>query len=76
MANSDKDILITPNKGQTALPEIKFVGSGNDPIYLRVLDDNTISFEGSQGQLWSINNNLTSGTIFQVADISGIPLLQ
>ena len=50
--NSDKDILITPNKGQTALPEIKFVGSGNDPIYLRVLDDNTISFEGSQGQLW------------------------
>ena len=73
MANSDKDILITPNKGQSALPEIKFVGSGNDPIYLRVLDDNTISFEGSQGQLWSINNNLTSGTIFQVADISGIP---
>jgi len=75
MANSDKDILITPNKGQTALPEIKFVGSGNDPIYLRVLDDNTISFEGSQGQLWSINNNLTSGTIFQVADISGIPAI-
>lgn len=75
MANSDKDILITPNKGQSALPEIKFVGSGNDPIYLRVLDDNTISFEGSQGQLWSINNNLTSGTIFQVADISGIPAI-
>ena len=75
MANSDKDILITPNKGQSALPEIKFVGSGNDPIYLRVLDDNTISFEGSQGQLWSINNNLTSGTIFQVADVSGIPAI-
>ena len=73
MANSDKDILITPNKGQTALPEITFVGQGNDPISLRVLDDNTISFEGSQGQLFAINNNLTVGTIFSVNDVSGIP---
>jgi len=73
MANSDKDILITPNRGQTALPEISFVGQGNVPISLRVLDDNTISFEGTQGQLFSINNNLTSGTIFSVNDISGIP---
>jgi len=73
MANSDKDILITPNRGQTALPEIKFTGQGNTPISLRVLDDNSISFEGSAGQLFSINNNLISGTIFSVNDISGIP---
>ena len=73
MANSDKDILITPNKGLTALPEISFVGSGNVPIKLRVLDDNTISFEGTSGQLFSVNNNLTSGTIFSVNDVSGIP---
>lgn len=73
MANTDKDILITPNRGQTTLPEIKFIGSGNVPISLRVLDDNTISFEGNQGQLFSINNNLTSGTIFSVNDVSGIP---
>ena len=73
MANSDKDILITPNRGQTALPEISFVGQGNVPISLRVLDDNTISFEGNQGQLFSINNNLTSGIIFSVNDVSGIP---
>ena len=38
MANSDKDILITPNKSQSALPEISFVGSGNAPITLKVLD--------------------------------------
>ena len=73
MANIDKDILITPNKGQTSLPEIRFTGQGNTPISLRVLNDNTISFEGSQGQLFSINNNLTIGTIFSVNDVSGIP---
>ena len=73
MANSDKDILITPNKGQTELPEISFAGQDNVPIKLRVLDDNTLSFEGSEGQLFSINNNLTIGGIFSVNDVSGIP---
>lgn len=73
MANSDKDILITPNKGTTSIPEISFVGQVNSPIKLRVLDDNTLSFEGSAGQLFSINNNLTTGTIFAVSDVSGVP---
>jgi hypothetical protein len=75
MANSDKDILITPNKGTTSLPEVSFVGQVNSPIKLRVLDDNTLSFEGSAGQLFSINNNLTTGTIFAVSDVSGVPSL-
>ena len=76
MANSDKDILITPAKDTANLPEISFVGLDNAPIRLRVLDDNTISFEGSSGQLFSINNNLTSGTIFSVNDVSGIPAIE
>jgi hypothetical protein len=75
MANSDKDILITPNKGTTSLPELSFVGQVNSPIKLRVLDDNTLSFQGSAGQLFSINNNLTTGTIFAVSDVSGVPSL-
>jgi hypothetical protein len=33
----------------------------------------TLSFEGSAGQLFSITNNLTSGSIFSVNDVSGIP---
>ena len=73
MANSDKDILITPNKGTTSLPELSFIGQVNSPIKLRVFDDNTLSFEGSAGQLFSINNNLTTGTIFAVSDVSGVP---
>jgi hypothetical protein len=75
MANSDKDILITPNKGTTSLPELSFIGQVNSPIKLRVLDNNTLSFEGSAGQLFSINNNLTTGTIFAVSDVSGVPSL-
>ena len=37
------------------------------------LNSGTISWEGSAGQLFSITNNLTSGSIFSVNDVSGIP---
>jgi hypothetical protein len=73
MANSDKNIRITPNRDTTSLPRIAFTGSTNAPITLYVLDDNTLSFEGSSGQLFSVNNNLSSGYIFSINDISGIP---
>ena len=75
MANSDKNIVITPNVGQTAVPNIVFTGQNAVPITLRVTDDGSLSFEGSVGQLFSITNNLT-GTLFGVGDISGLPLLE
>ena len=37
------------------------------------LNGGTLSWEGSAGQLFSITNNLTSGSIFSVNDVSGIP---
>ena len=37
------------------------------------LNNGTLSFEASAGQLFSITNNLTSGSIFSVNDVSGIP---
>jgi len=75
MPDSDKNIIITPNRGLTSQPEIYFGGSGGVPIRMKVLDDSfgTLSWEGSAGQLFSINNNLTSGSIFSVNDVSGIP---
>jgi hypothetical protein len=73
MANSDKDIRVVPNRNKSGLPNIAFTGYNNDPIVLNVLDDNTISFEGSSGQLFSVSNAVTTGTIFSVNDISGIP---
>lgn len=75
MADTDKDILITPNRGQTAEPTIVFTGADNTPLTLRVLDDGTVSFEGTAGQLFSVSDGL-SGTIYSVNDISGIPSIE
>jgi hypothetical protein len=77
MANSDKNILITPSTSSATgiYPSIKMTGSGNTPITLSVLDDNSLSFSGSAGQLFSISNSLT-GSIFSVNDISGIPSIE
>jgi hypothetical protein len=81
MALSDKDIIITPNRGQTADPQIVFSGAsstvGPQDITLRVYPDSngTLSFEGTAGQLFSITNDLT-GTIFSVNDVSGIPSIE
>lgn len=81
MALSDKDIIITPNRGQSADPKIEFRGAGASTgpftITAQMYPDNngTLSFEGSAGQLFSITNNL-SGTIFSVSDVSGIPSIE
>lgn len=75
MANSDKDILITPATGAGGLPTIKVVGTTASPIYLRALDDGSLSFEGTYGQLFSISDSFT-GTIFSVNDVSGIPSIE
>lgn len=76
MANADKNILITPNRGSTTdQPKIAFTGQNAVPITLRITDDGVLSFDGTVGQLFSIANNLT-GTLFSVNDISGLPLLE
>lgn len=77
MANSDKNILITPNVSAATgtYPNIKFNGANNTPITLSVLDDGTVSFSGTAGQLFSVSDGL-SGTIFSVNDISGIPSIE
>lgn len=81
MALSDKNILITPNIGQSADPKIEFKGAdastAAQTITLQVYptDNGTLSFEGSAGQLFSITNSL-SGTIYSVNDVSGIPSIE
>jgi hypothetical protein len=82
MANSDKNIVITPNVGASADdPKIVFSGAdsatGPQNITLKAYptSNGTVSFEGSAGQLFSITNDL-SGTIFSVNDVSGIPSVE
>ena len=78
MANSDKNIRITTSKNKTTFPNIVFTGSsaGASVITLEVLDDNTVSFTSNEGQVFSLDSNLSTGTIWSVNDISGYPLLR
>ena len=82
MANTYKNIVITPNRNTDAsnVPFIRFSGgdaTSNTDINVRVYttQSGTLSFEGSAGQLFSITNDLTN-TIFSVNDVSGIPSLE
>ena len=78
MANSDKNIRITTSRNKATFPNIVFTGSaaGSSVITLEVLDDNTLSFTSNEGQVFSLDSNLTVGTIWSVNDVSGVPLLR
>jgi hypothetical protein len=80
MADADKNIRITTskNKPSPAKPQIVFTGAsaGASVITLEVLDDNTLSFTSNEGQVFSLDSNLTVGTIWSVNDVSAIPLLR
>ena len=77
-----QDILITPGSGE---PQILFRGSGvNDTsINLDVISNydrshasgTSLVFRGQEGDLLTIADNLSSGTIFSVSDLSGLPTL-
>jgi hypothetical protein len=81
MALTDKDILITPNIGSASEPKIEFKGAsasvGPSTITATIYPTNngTLSFDGTEGNLFSIVNNLSTGSIFSVNPISGIPII-
>lgn len=77
MAFTDRNILISPSRASTNEPLIQFTGGTASTLastYLRVLDDGTVAFEASAGQLFSVQNNL-AGTLYSITDKSGIPSL-
>lgn len=61
--------------GVSVTPSIVFTGTAGTVITMSVQSDSTLAWEGSSGQLFSIDNNLSSGEIFSVNDISGLPLI-
>jgi len=62
--------------GITTNPTMSFIGAtSSSPITLTVLTDNSLSWEGSSGSLFTIDNNLSTGDIFSVSDISGLPII-
>ena len=78
-----QDILITPGSGE---PQILFRGSGttDTAVEINVMSSyqsatgsgSALLFEGEEGLLFGITDNLSSGTIFSVADITGLPTIE
>jgi len=78
-----QDILITPSTND---PQILFRGSGaiDTAVELNVMSSyqsatgsgTALLFEGEEGLLFGVTDNLSSGTIFSVADITGLPALE
>jgi hypothetical protein len=75
MANSDKNIVITPNTGQAAVPTIAFTGFDAVPTSLKVNSDGSVYFEGTNGELLEVSNTKT-GNILELGDSAGTPLFQ
>jgi hypothetical protein len=75
MANSDKNILITPQTGQASDPTIVFTGGSNTPVTLTVENDGSLSFSSAVGDLLSITNSL-GGIIFSVNDANTTPVIE
>lgn len=75
MADSDKNILITPATGTAGNPNITFTGFNNSSVSAIVQDDGTIIFEGAAGELMSISNS-DDGTLFTANNLSGIAMIE
>jgi hypothetical protein len=81
MALSDRDIIITPNRGVGSEPIITLRGAdaaSSATMVMRVINSGTVStlsYEGTSGQLFAVSDTLT-GSIFSVNDVSGIPSLE
>jgi hypothetical protein len=81
MALSDRDIIITPNRGAGSEPIITLRGAdaaSSASMVMRVINSGTVStlsFEGTSGQLFAVSDT-SAGTIFSVNDVSGIPSIE
>ena len=65
MANSDKDILITPNTGESTKPKIEVTGANNATKAIEVNDDGSLTFnstiQATTGSVADGNANLVTG---------------
>lgn len=82
MANSDKNIVITPNSGEANDPKIVFSGADGSTsaqdITLTVLPDDsgTVIFSASnEDSLFALSNPSNPGVVYEIAASDGLPLV-
>ena len=78
MANSDKDILIPPNRGQSNDPKIEFTGAtagSSSTITMKAVPrsdgQGSLGIEDSSGESIVAFSEDNTGTLFSVTDDSG-----
>lgn len=71
MANSDKNILITPNRGQAAVPSIVFTGQNNTPLTLSVGNAGDLVYSAPVAGTFFTIGNTVSSDIFNITDSVG-----
>ena len=54
MANSDKNILVTPNTNSSDKPKVEYVGFDNNPVSLEIKDDSTLMWRTATDILFSV----------------------
>jgi len=69
------NIVITPNTGGAANPNIAFTGTSSGSISLQVLPQGQVAFQGGAGTLFNLTDALT-GSVFSANDMSGLPILE
>ena len=79
MANSDKDILITPNKGQSNDPKIEFSGAtaGSASTITMIASpkadgDGTLDIQSSDNVSIAAFSESNTGSLMSVSDDSGV----
>lgn len=78
MANSDKDIIITPNRGQSNDPKIEFTGAtvgSSSTITMtavpKAAGDGVLDISDSEGESIVAFSEDTTGALFSVSDDTG-----
>lgn len=71
MADLDKNILITPNRGQAAVPSIVFTGQNNTPLTLSVGNAGQLIYSAPIAGTFFTIGNTVSDDIFNITDSVG-----
>jgi hypothetical protein len=76
MADSDKNILITPNRGQVAVPSIVFTGQNNTPLTLSVGNAGDLVYSAPTAGTFFTLGNTISTDIFSITDSASTPVFK
>ncbi len=69
------DIVIRPDRTATGIPTLTFVGASGSGISLQVLQDGSLSYQGTAGALFGVVDSL-SGSLMSVAGVDGLPVFE